>query len=82
MILHTGSIEHTRDYVDRARIWEAAFAAAYVAEFREAKAYWSEQPGNENAFDRAVESTTAEVAWTVADNAVAEYDRWLRENHR
>jgi len=65
------------------RIWESAYAAAFVAEFEGMLRHSTEHPyrhsgGTERElpFDTAMRTTTAERACTIADAAVREYERW------
>lgn len=58
---------------NRQRIWEAAYAAAFVEAFSEAK-------HNELPFDVALLGK-AEEAICVADAAVAQLEEWIREGN-
>jgi hypothetical protein len=54
------------------RIWEAAYAAAFVEDFRTTH-------NHTGSFDRAVAHTSAETAMTLADLAVVRYRSWRDE---
>lgn len=57
------------------KIWRAAYAAAFVADFERLHSY-GVQCGLSDAFDRSASSTTAERAITIADLAVARLREW------
>lgn len=62
------------------RIWEAAYAAAFVADWQETESLADQRPHpREDPFDTAKRVTTAERAMDIADHAVLEYVRWNRE---
>lgn len=52
-------------------IWTAAYAVAFVTDFRKLMAI--------NSFDRALSSASAEAAGTIANRAVDEWVRWNEE---
>lgn len=62
---------------DRGRIWEATYAAAFVASFGRTLAMLYADGKYRGAFDKALENN-AEEACTVADAAVAQLDDWVR----
>lgn len=64
------------DDADRLRIWEATYAAAFVAEFNRARDV-IDGLGRRIPFDRAL-ADNAEAACTVADAAVARLDDWIK----
>ena len=53
------------------QIWNAAYAACFVARFDEDR--------NRSGWDSAVENVSAEEAWRYADMSVQEYRRWIRK---
>lgn len=57
--------------VSETRIWEAAYAAAYVDNFNKNREYVS--------FDSAVDCTFAEEAWYIADEAVRKFREWKKQ---
>ena len=70
---------HGNQY-DRQRIWDAAYAAAFVEQFDRS---FSERVSRRerNPFDDALENN-AETAITIADEAVRQLDEWVSEGNQ
>ena len=70
---------HGNQY-DRQRIWDAAYAAAFVQQFN--RSYSALVAcGERNFFDVAL-AGNAEAAITIADAAVRQLDEWVSEGNQ